>query len=305
MARLRAGDELAWEILMAKAGSELADAILWELRDIGLPIALRDEILRETWRTARHTIGLFEDRDDDSLVAWLITMALSHLQTYGQIVSAAREVETAPAPVVGDAGWIKRLQAGDELAWEIMIARFAPDLRVAIARMLGRRNLPVELSDDIEQETWRTAVRKIRTFDFQGVDRLQHWLQSIARRHVQACQRRQQRRPLTLEDIEAQNLANDFALDLFMFANGLIEPSAEDAVLLIEELAILDEALCGLKPRDRDIFVAALLDHTSRGELAAEHQLEEDSISMILWRAKKRLRDLLRGRMDLPMDSDD
>ena len=205
-------------------------------------------------------------------------------------------MDTARAPSLDDQTWIEQLKRGDELAWEILIARFAHELRDAIGAMLRKRDLGQDLLDDVEQETWRTVVRKIRGFVWQGDEKLRRWLHSIARHHVQTYQRITRQQAPSMDDLQSQTIENDFVLDLFLFANGLVTPSAEDEMLLIEYLGDLDAALLELKPRDREILLATLLDHTDRAHLAQRYQVEEDTISMIVWRCKAKLRGLLKAR---------
>lgn len=206
-------------------------------------------------------------------------------------------IETAAAPIYFDeAQWVDNLKQGDEAAWEVLMARCAVGLRQAIIQMLRKRGLPLDLLDDVEGETWRTVVRRIGSFDWQGDDKLKHWLHKIAFHHVQSFQRVDRHYLPSMEDIEARNLENDFALDLFLFANGLIEISAEEEVLLLERLADLDSALQALSGRDREIFLATLFDNVGREDLARRYGLEEDTVSQIVWRAKGKLRGQLKSR---------
>jgi len=206
-------------------------------------------------------------------------------------------MDTAPAPRYFDEqSWVEKLKTGDELAWEILVARHAPDLRRAIQQQLQSNGLPPDLLDDVEGETWRTAIRKIAGFTWMGDDKLRNWLCSIAHHHIQTFARVDRKYLPSMEDVEGRSLENEFALDLFLFSNGLVDMSAEDCVLLTERLAELDSALQALSPRDREIFLASLLDNVDRAELAERYEIEEDSVSQILWRSKNRLRGLLKQR---------
>ncbi|MDX2141463.1 MAG: sigma-70 family RNA polymerase sigma factor [Chloroflexota bacterium] len=206
-------------------------------------------------------------------------------------------MDTAPAPRYFDEqSWVEKLKKGDELAWEILVARHAPDLRRAIQQQLHSNGLPLDLLDDVEGETWRTAIRKMADFTWMGDDKLRNWLSSIAHHHIQTFARVDRKYLPSMEDVEGRNLENEFALDLFLFSNGLVDMSAEDCVLLAERLAELDSALQALSLRDREIFLASLLDNVDRAELAERYEIEEDSVSQILWRCKNRLRGLLKQR---------
>jgi RNA polymerase sigma factor (sigma-70 family) len=298
LAQLRAGDEPTWDDVKDRFALSLQEAIVHMLDEMDLPLTLADDVQQDTWRQARRTIKQFAHQSEDALRGWLLSISqrIVRVQKLQLHPRHQTEMRTAPGPA-GKEAWVQQLKAGDKDAWDVLVGRFAQELHTAILRMLNKRDLPLALVDEIEQETWRTAVRKFKTFEWQGDDRLRNWLQSIARRHVQTYQRLERQYLPSLEDIEAQNLANDFAVDVFLVANGLIAPSAEDDAMLAEWMDILYGALLALKPRDREIFLATVLDRVHRSELSARYQVEEDTISMILWRSKAKLRSILKDRL--------
>jgi RNA polymerase sigma-70 factor (ECF subfamily) len=206
-------------------------------------------------------------------------------------------MQTSPAPrFLSEDTWIERLKQGDEFAWELLVARFAPHLRRTIQMYLHSSRLSLDLLDDVESETWRTVVRRIREFEWMGDEKMKHWLGKIAHHHVQSFARADRQYLPSLEDIQGRNLENEFALDLFMYANGLVTSSAEDVSLLRERLTDLDAALQELSARDREIMLATLLDNADRGQLASQYDVEENTISQIVWRAKAKLRAQLNAR---------
>lgn len=206
-------------------------------------------------------------------------------------------MQTSPAPrFLSEDTWVERLKQGDEFAWELLVARFAPQLRRTIQMYLHSNRLSLDLLDDVESETWRTVVRRIREFEWMGDEKMQHWLGKIAHHHVQSFGRVDRQYLPSLDDIQGRGLENEFALDLFLYANGLVTRSAEDVTVLRERLSDLDVALQGLSARDREIFLATLLDDADRSELASQYDVEENTISQILWRAKGKLRAQLSAR---------
>jgi RNA polymerase sigma-70 factor, ECF subfamily len=206
-------------------------------------------------------------------------------------------MQTSPAPLFrNQESWVESLKRGEESAWEMLVARFAPHLRQTIRMYLHSSHLPLDLVDDVENETWRTVVRRIREFEWMGDEKMKHWLGKIAHNHVQAFGRMDRQYLTSLDDVQGRGLENEFALDLFSYANGLIASSAEDVSTLRERLADLDAALMELSARDREIFLASLLDNADRGDLAAQYDVEENTISQIIWRAKAKLRAQLKQR---------
>jgi RNA polymerase sigma factor (sigma-70 family) len=206
-------------------------------------------------------------------------------------------MDTAKAPLYfSEEAWIDDLKQGNELAWELLMARYAPALRQAIGQMLSKRGMPLDLREDIEGETWITAVRRIESFAYEGEDKLRRWLHKIAFHHVQSFTRLDRHMMPSFEEVQARGVESEFALDFFLFANNLMEVSAEEEVLLMERLEDLDAALQTLNARDREILLAMLMEDVDRETLALRYGLKEDSVSQIIWRAKSCLRARLNVR---------
>src|SRR3990172_4077526 len=92
--------------------------------------------------------------------------------------------ETMPDTGRSYAGWVESLRNMDDDAWDKLLQYYAVDLRHDIEISLRKRGLPSELVDDIEQETWLTAVRKFDEFVWEDEEKFYRWLRAISFNHV-------------------------------------------------------------------------------------------------------------------------
>ena len=196
------------------------------------------------------------------------------------------EIETEGVRVQPYARWVEGVQSLEPAAWEMLLRYYAEDLRHDIIASLRKRGLPEDLADDVEQETWLTAVRKIGGFAWEDEGKFYHWLRVIALNHVRSYQRMADRH-YSLEDVMTGEL--DDGLDRFLAAWGQAEESTEDAVVFREMYAALDTALRSLRPLEQEIFMRWLMGEPPR-ELALGYNLKPRSVSMLLLRTKDKLR---------------
>lgn len=96
----------------------------------------------------------------------------------------SEEIETRAMSGNFQTQWVDRIKRLDEDAWDVMLRNHAGDLRRDIAISLRKRGLSEELVDDIEQETWLTAVRKIAEFVWVDEDKFYRWLRAISLNHI-------------------------------------------------------------------------------------------------------------------------
>jgi RNA polymerase sigma factor (sigma-70 family) len=206
-------------------------------------------------------------------------------------------VETGTQPALTDTStpaaqinerWAQQLRDYDSQAWDLLLRYYAKDLRNDIVASLNKRGLPVDYVDDIEQETWRTAVEQIEGFIWEGERKLYHWLRTISYHHVQTLRRKVKEDRVSFEELE--DLNGEFSVDLFLYKYGMVEDSPETEVALRESLRTLDAALQHLKPREREIVLRRLVWLETPKNLAADYGIEPASITMILNRAKKAIR---------------
>lgn len=202
----------------------------------------------------------------------------------------AQETETKSANQLYSQ-WLSQLKNRDDEAWDILIKYYAEDLKRDILNSLRKRRLPDEWLGDIEQETWLTAVKNIENFVWEGEDKLYNWLRVISLNHLRRYQR-VQGREVSVADSADDDVAEE--LENFVDSWQSYELSIEDQTELQEIYAALDAALRSLKPREQEIMLHWLAGKKPR-ELAVIYGIQASSISMLLMRAKDKIRSTLKG----------
>ncbi len=179
---------------------------------------------------------------------------------------------------------VEKLKSLDTYAWEELHGRYDSRLRSDIIISLRKRGLLTEMTDDIAQQTWLTAVEKIGGFIFQGEDRLYHWLRLISLNHIRSLRRQQWMGEIPNSDSDGK----DNALQVGF---GVHETSLEDGVVLHERLSEVRQALRCLSPQARDIFLRNLIEGEKPEQLALRYPaLKAHTISQIVFRTKQRIR---------------
>lgn len=186
-----------------------------------------------------------------------------------------------------EAEFFQQLQQYDGECWDALLEIYAPQLRLDIRRSLSKRSIPPEWAEDIEQETWLTAVRHIDNFVWESESKFYNWFRSIATYHVKNLERKLHNRYISLEEIDDDIDDTGLSLDFFMYIHGLMDDSLEVKFDLRENLEILDSAMQQLKPREREILLRRLLYKESVQQLAIEYGVKPETISVILVRAKR------------------
>jgi RNA polymerase sigma-70 factor (ECF subfamily) len=103
---------------------------------------------------------------------------------------------------------ILRCQAGDEAALSELITRYSPGLRLFLGKLTGQ----IACADDLLQETWFDAYRKIN--DLRKADAFAAWLYRIARDKAYRELRRQSASALPIVEYSTE----DFPADEEQFA---------------------------------------------------------------------------------------
>ncbi len=155
--------------------------------------------------------------------------------------------------------------AGDEAAWRALYdSAYAELWAYVVWRCAGLR----ELADEITQETWLIAVRRIRVFD-PGQGRFLAWLRGIAanvlQNHFRACRRRPQ-----------QELSGD-------------EPAC-DTTDVREQAELIGKALAQLPDHYEAVLRAKYLDLMSVAQIALEWDETPKTIESLLTRARHAFR---------------
>jgi len=173
--------------------------------------------------------------------------------------------------VVRESGLRSAVLAGNERAWQALY----DDSYDALAAYVGWRcaGLP-DFSEEIIQDTWLTAVRRIRAFDpergnFVG------WLRGIAANLVR--NRLRQRR-----------LPRDLGKNA---ENGRYSPAPDAALQKKEEAEQLARALAELPEHYESVLRAKYLDRAEVADIAEMRQQTPKSIESLLTRARQALRE--------------
>jgi RNA polymerase sigma-70 factor (ECF subfamily) len=179
-----------------------------------------------------------------------------------------------------DAALIKRAQQRDPAAFWLIIKRHNQRL-YRIARALIDDESEAE---DVVQETYVNAFTHLS--DFRAEARLSTWLTRIAVN--EALRRRRQRRPMvdlkTIEDIPAP------------FSAGRPH-DPEAAIALAEIRRLLEQAVSSLPEHYRIVFVMRDVEEMSIEETANLLDLQPQTVSTRLHRARKLLREELRDKL--------
>ncbi|MBL8145997.1 MAG: sigma-70 family RNA polymerase sigma factor [Anaerolineae bacterium] len=179
--------------------------------------------------------------------------------------------------------WIESIRDRDPASWDVLIDSFADQLRADIRISLLKQRLPVELLEDVSQETWLTAFRNIHTFVWEDEERFYRWLRVIACNHIYRARRHAGREQSVDEYEEGENELRPFFELYHLQGRGV-----EDEVEAGEQMLALAQAMKMLKAEEREILVRWLMGETPR-VLAADYQKQPRTISVTIWRAKQKV----------------
>ncbi|MEZ4670950.1 MAG: sigma-70 family RNA polymerase sigma factor [Anaerolineae bacterium] len=200
-----------------------------------------------------------------------------------------KPIDTAPART-DEVRVVERLKRMDSQTWDEVLQTYSVSLHADIITSMRKRGVPLDLADDIQQETWLTAVQKIAEFECEGDGKLYNWLRAISLNHIRNYWRKC-RSVVSFDEIEDSESSN--TLDYFLRSQGLAVESVEHTVVIRQQLSELDKFLQTLKPRDRDIVLRRMLYEEKPEELARRYpNLKNQSISQLVFRARK----IMRGR---------
>ena len=184
-----------------------------------------------------------------------------------------------------DDQWVAALKTLDTQAWDMLLRYHADELRRGIQASLAKRGMSAALVDDIEQETWLTAVRKIAEFRWEDVDRFFRWLRVISLNHI-LTYRRKQGDQISIDDNVDSDV--DDMLEQFYNLYSPTNASIEDEVARREQLSAIDKAMRELKPHEREMLLRWVMGEKPR-DLARDYNMKAHSVSMVLLRAKDKI----------------
>ena len=169
--------------------------------------------------------------------------------------------------------------AGDENAWRLWYEETFDDLHRYVRWRCGGRG---DWADEIVQETWLTAVRRIRYFDPSQGSFLA-WLRGIAANILRNDLRRQRRCPEVQQSADAP------------IAEADSDQSLEEARLRGQSVAA---ALDALAEREEAVLRAKYLEGMSVAEIAAARGETPKAVESLLSRARRAFRNAYPGQGD-------
>jgi RNA polymerase sigma factor (sigma-70 family) len=173
----------------------------------------------------------------------------------------------------------------DPDTWTQLHEDYSERLQEDIRKSLHKWGLLPDLVEDIEQETWLTAIHCMSEFVWIDELRFYHWLRAISLKHIWT-ERRKQKRYMSFNDLEDDD-SNEF-MDTYLWDSECVE----DVVIMNDRMRILERVLRELKPSWREIVMRRMMGETPR-ELAAAYGLEPVHLRQILWRTKQKIQALL------------
>ncbi|HXT57763.1 MAG TPA: RNA polymerase sigma factor [Pirellulales bacterium] len=162
--------------------------------------------------------------------------------------------------------------AGNETAWRALYERTFPAVYAFVFHRAGRHSAH---TDEIVQETWLIAVRKISQFD-PGQGSFEGWLKGIAENVLKNHRRRWRREPRA----ELTETSGNFS------------PDGGDALGSRDLLAL---ALTALPSRYEAVLRAKYLDQLSVAEIAGRLGGTPKAIESLLSRARAAFRQIYQG----------
>jgi RNA polymerase sigma-70 factor (ECF subfamily) len=177
---------------------------------------------------------------------------------------------------------MEQVSKGDRQAFEALYARYGSPVMRFLYRLCGHRALAEDLTQDVFLKVWRAAP------GWQPLGKVSTWLFQIAKRHWwnEAAKRRRRR--------TVRGEAPDGVPD---GASAEAAPGVE-RLARAEAAAAVAEALAGLSPRLRLVFVLLRLEGRSLAEAAEIAGIPVGTVKSRAAAAEAALRKRLRGRHD-------
>lgn len=172
---------------------------------------------------------------------------------------------------------VARVRAGDSRAEEEIVLRYQRGLRF----LLRRRTKDVELADELLQETWIVALRKMRAGEVGDPSRLAGFLCGIAKNLALGDARKTFRRQTT-----ANTEIVDRAIDT--------APGVYERVSRAEACNFVRRMIGELKmKRDREILRRFYVEDEDKQTICRDLQIDGTHFNRVLFRAKARFREAI------------
>jgi RNA polymerase sigma-70 factor (ECF subfamily) len=186
------------------------------------------------------------------------------------------------------AALVARVRAGDTAAETDIVRRYQRGLRFLLRRRTGSE----DLADDLLQETWIVALRKIRDGEVGEPERLAGFLCGIAKNLALGDARKSFRR---------QTTANSDYID--RAPDGV--PGVFEQVSRAEACTFVRRMLAELNvERDREILRRFYVDEEDKDRICDDLQIDGPHFNRVIFRAKARLKEAIlrsQGRGSLQL----
>jgi len=189
-------------------------------------------------------------------------------------VDDALQWEMPAASAELDTATIEACRRGDSVALKRFVVTYQRQVFAFLSRSLGGGTH----IEDLAQEVFLRAYRALPRFEPSGPARLSTWLLTIARSVILDARKRRRLRVVPLQDsMEAT------------------DPNTPETERRRREIArAFERAAAQLSSEQRDVFVLAQFHGQSMAEIAAVLGIPENTVRTRLFRARERLRTLLR-----------
>lgn len=189
-------------------------------------------------------------------------------------------------PIETDEELMAQFQNGDNSALEELFARYQKPLYNFFLRMVGRK----ETAEDLVQETFIKVYRFGNSF--RGNDaKFSTWLYSIASNQCRDHIRYSSRRPETpVADIVEPEQTESFTDMLSETEDSPIE----DHIVRTEVGSIIRDAIDKLPEKEKEAIILREYQELDYKEIAEVLDCPIGSVKILIFRARRRLRDLLK-----------
>jgi RNA polymerase sigma factor (sigma-70 family) len=187
---------------------------------------------------------------------------------------------------------VEKLKKGDEETWELLIKCYSSRLQHDIMTSLLKRSMPDWSLQDIVQETWMIADRRINGFKWHGQESLYHWLRVISLYRILSRLPRKKFMDDNISLQEIEDIDGD-RFDRFLWLNTLVQDNPEIELISRERsIEFLNILLSDENPIHVEIAIKRWVEGKKPQELATLYGMPARDISRILWSFRKRLASL-------------
>jgi RNA polymerase sigma-70 factor, ECF subfamily len=185
-------------------------------------------------------------------------------------------------PEAEERGLIERAARGDRLAFTSLVEAN----RGAVYRFALRLTRDQALAEDVLQDTFLAAMKGLA--GWRGDGSFRGWLYAVARSRVLMARRKKVGEPEAFESNES--------LEVLGLQAGWGAPmDAEALAARVQQQSVLEAALSGLEPEDREVLVLRDLEGLSGEETAQALGLSLPAMKSRLHRARLRLVAAVKG----------